>query len=347
LANYNQSNKYNDQMSSFYNSAPRLILILENGTGVDLLALSASLQLQDSGIAVDQLLSILVSLTVSESGVGADVVPFINFTVTDSGIGNDLQSIVANFTVQETGVGMEVPRVAKTFYLIDGDNVLQPLGVIVLNGRDGNLLPELRDYVEEIPGRHGNVVFGSSYKANVIELRVANSTDPAVREQLKRTLAKWLNPMRGTQPLTFSEDLNKTYYVRYAGKIPLEQWPNYMEFVIPLKMTDPIIVGSFEQVKIGGATLTNEGNIKSPLTVEVEGLVTNPSWTVGGTTYSYTGTVPSGQKLVVDTSKLTAELNGINALANYSGGFPFLPPGNTLAVAGSQVTFRWRSRWIG
>lgn len=349
MAYYNKGSKYNDKYGSYYNSAPRLVLVQDNGTAVELVDLSALLALLETG-AVTENIGITASFQTFDTGIGADNLQLTaNLPIVDSGIGNDLlASLNATMTIPDTGQGAESSaKVAKAFYLIDSYNVLQPLGVIVLTGKDGDLLPPVKEFREQIPGRHGDIILDHDYKARVIELRVANSTSPETREQIKRAMAQWLNPTTGPQPLIFTTDQNKTYYVRYAGKIPLDQWPNYMEFVIPLKMTDPIIVGSFEEEKAGSGILNNEGNVEAPLTIEVAGPITNPSITVGASTLAYTGTINAGSKLVIDTGALTVELDGANAMQNYSGGFPGLPPGDTAVTASAQVTFRWRARWVG
>ncbi|MFZ3171974.1 MAG: distal tail protein Dit [Carboxydocellales bacterium] len=402
MAYYNRRNLYNDKLNSFYNSAPRIILIQDDGTAVDVLSLSAligfietgsateiisleatlqtvdsgtgdeslqllvDVQLSDSGtsatevLAMSALIDLLESgdlvdtidlsatLSTMETGIGSDSLQLTaNVSLTDSGAFSELLDLIANMTVSDSGQAQEQSKVAKAFYIIDSNNVLQPLGVIVLNGKDGDLLPPVKEFREQIPGRHGDIVLGHDYKARIVELRVANSTEPEVREQLARAMARWLNPTMGAQPLIYAVDEKKTYYVRYAGKIPLDQWPNYMEFVIPLKMTDPIIVGSFEEQKTGSGVLSNEGNEEVALTIEVVGPITNPSITIGSSTLLYTGTINGGSQLIIDTGALTVELDGANAMTEYSGGFPKLPPGDTAVTASAQVTFKWRARWVG
>jgi len=82
--------------------------------------------------------------------------------------------------------------------------------------------------------------------------------------------------------------------------------------------------------------------------IEIAGPVTNPSVTVGGQTLSYTGSLAAGDKVVIDTEKMTVTFNGVNALGSYSGGFPKLQPGDTevTAAAGGTTTWKWRDRWV-
>jgi len=285
-----------------------------------------------------------------DTGKGVEAVS-INASIgaSDEGVGLDLCSLAASLAVSDVGQGTDASSAAKTFFLVDSNNVLQPLGVIVLRckGRE-DLLPGTRENAEEIPGRHGEIDFGSEFRPRLLELYVAKNTDSAAREQLKRTFAKFLNPLQGAKPLIFADDTDKTYYVKYAGKIDLSQWPDYMEFTIPLKASDPIIIGTWEKVQTGSGTLTNEGTFETPLVIEIAGTVTNPSVVVGGQTLSYTGSLASGDELVIDTGLMTVTFNGVNSLGNYSGGFPKLQPGETAvtAAAAGTTTWKWRDRWI-
>ncbi len=348
MVTYNTDKKYNDQFNSFYNSAPRIVIILENGIGIDsLLNLACSLGISEAGLGAEST-GIAGSFLLVDFGSGVDAFLLTaNVSALDTGQGiESILPITGSMAITETGHGIDITATAKTFFIIDENNVLQPLGVVVLHGKN-DLLPGSRDYNEEIPGRHGEIKFGHTFQPRLLELRVAQSTDPATREQLKRTLAKWLNPLAGPQPLVFAEDIEKMYYVKYAGKIDLNQWPNYMEFTIPFKASDPFIVGSFEQTHVGSGTINNKGNIETNFTVEISGPITNPSVTVGSSVLSWTGTVSAGQTLIIDTGKMAVTLNGSSVLGTYTGGFPKLQPGDTAVTAIGQAIIRWRSRWAG
>jgi phage-related protein len=63
---------------------------------------------------------------------------------------------------------------------------------------------------------------------------------------------------------------------------------------------------------------------------------------------TYTGTIGVNSELVVDTEKLTATLDGQNALPNYNEVFPKLQPGDNTVVAATEGTtiIKWYDRWI-
>ena len=269
--------------------------------------------------------------------------------IIDSGSGNDdITYFLANINILETGVGQDFSNIAKVNLLVDSDNTLQPLGVMVLRDSRQDLLPSTKEENEEIPGRHGEINLETKFQPRILELHVASldGLTASEKESIKRTFSKYLNPVQGTNNLAFSNDLEKMYLVKYAGKIDLTQYADWMEFVIPFKMANPYIVGAFENLQVGSGTLTNAGNIEAPLTISIVGPITNPSITIGSSTLSYTGTISAGQTLVIDTGKTTVKLAGVNVFNNYNRVFPKLQPGDTNVTASNQVTFIWRNRWI-
>lgn len=255
--------------------------------------------------------------------------------LSDTGEGTDsIVSISVNLTIQDVGVGVDRINPAKVYYLIDSDSTLQPLGLVVLLDSRQDLLPALKEYVEEIPGRDGEIYLGSNYQSRLLELHVVGKRD--------REIVKFLNPKNGAQPLVFYQDIDKTYHVKYAGQIPITQYPDWMEFTIPFKMVEPFITGSFENIHTGSGTIVNSGTVETPLIIEITNTI-NPTIIIGNTELSYSGEI-SGT-LIVDTKNLTVELNGENVLHNWSGGFPKLQPGETEVTADNSVTFKWRDRW--
>lgn len=348
MPKYNSGLKYNNK--SAYNSAPIIIFVTDSGSGGDALEVLVAVPIDETGTGIDAaLVNALISAI--DGGVGADSTTATgNIAATDSGQGDD--SIITSATVEPTdsGVGTDLAQVAKTYYLVDENNVLQPLNVKVLRDSLIDLLPEIKVNSDTIPGRHGEIYFDSKLGVRAIELSVATEEYTVEqREALKRTIAQYLNPVSDAKALMFASDLEKQYMVKYAGKIDLSQHhPTWMQFVIPFKSATSYIIGSFEEEHIGSGTLTNVGNEETPLTIEIVGPATNPSVTVGTSTLAYSGTVNGGSVLVIDTEKMTVELDGVNALPDYSGGFPWLSVGDTAVIAASTgiTVFRYRGRWL-
>ena len=170
---------------------------------------------------------------------------------------------------------------------------------------------------------------------------------PAEREQLKLKIAGYLNPTAGYKPLIFADDLDKTYMVKYAGKISLEQAADSFDFFIPFKLGKPYITETFTQTLTGSGTIHNAGNVEAYLTIEIHGAASGTTTiTVGDRVLTYTGDIAAGETVVIDTEKWTVDKDGVNVVDDYTGGFPKLAVGDTTVMAGNNVTFKWKGRWV-
>ena len=285
-----------------------------------------------------------------DTGYGIDALAIdAAIPVAFSGAGLDAGDIIANVPVSISGAGIEFIREpAKAYFFVTPEGVLSPLGVMILRDSRHDMLPTTRDNTVSVPGRHGAYDFGSEFNQRNMELHVASQgvIDIAKRAEIKRTLARYLNPLIGAQPLIFADDIEKTYMVKYAGQIDLSLFKRWLEFTIPFT-GEPVIVGSFEKQHIGSGILINEGTYEAPLIIRIAGAVTNPSVVVGGRTLTWTGIMAAGDVLEINTEHMTVTRNGINALANYAGGFPRIQPGETaVTAAAAETAWRWRDRWI-
>lgn len=313
--------------------------------------------------------STLANLIIGDIGAGLAAIA-INTTIIislDTGYGTDAATIAADIPVMFSGSGLAIGNVAaiipisvpgrgvafvgapaKSYFFITTKGILEPLGVLVLRGSRHDLIPEVRDRTISIPGRHGVYDFGSEFGQRNITILAASRghIDIAQRAQIKRTLAKYLNPLVGKQPLIFADDIDKTYMVKCAGQVDIAISKSWLEFTIPFT-GDPIIIGSFEQQHVGSGALLNEGTFESPVRVSIRGAVTNPVLTIGGETLRWTGVMTANDVLEIDTENMRVTLNGINVLANYTGGFPQIQPGETaVTAAAAETTWLWRDRWI-
>lgn len=355
MATYNSKRTYNKKLpegGANYNSGPFAIIILDKGSGIDNIKnILANVYIDDNGLADDNIV-VFATLSIKDSSTSStdSILVTNNVTVSDLGNGNDyLESIIGNVNISDYGLGNESSlNITGAFFVIDSNNMLQPLGVLVTNDSRYELLPATRDYVEEIPGRHGEFDFGTEFKAKALELHVVTDEgyEPLQKAHLQRLFAKYLDPTKGYKTLIFSDDVEKTYIVKYSGKIDISNYPSWFEFVIPFKMSEPFIIGSIEKSITGTGTAKNDGTFETGIVVEIKGPATNPSLTIGTETMSYTGTIATGQTLVIDTDKKTAKIGSSNVIANYNGKFPMLQPGETLVTSSSNITIRWRDRWL-
>ena len=354
---YNTKLQYNRKLNdngAIYNSSKHLIIVIsesgnidekeayivqayfvyDNGQGNDNSNITNELsKLFDNGTSADSFKNIVNNVTVIDLSK-------LNFQdeATFARLVDVIDKIIANDYV----------RKAETHFIVDSEGILQPLGIQVSKTTEG-ILPFTKDYTEEIPGMHGEYYLKSELKGKVIELEVVTSDGltPEVKSELKEKIAKYLNPTKNTEkPLTFSDDLEKQYLVRYSGKIDIDNYPQWFKFVIPFKMSSPLIRGSFDNILIGSGTITNEGNTDANMIININGLADNPTIELDGQILTYNGTIEYGQTVVIDTEKKTVMMGDINVLNNWCGIFPTLKPGNTNVIMNGNISIRWRNAWL-
>jgi phage-related protein len=229
---------------------------------------------------------------------------------------------------------------------VDTNGVLQPLGVKVLRGVE--FIRNTREYSDKVPGRDGEIYFGSEFEAGLISLPCFVVTTPSTWGAKEDEIMGYLNPKLGTQVLTFANRPGKFYNVVYSGQLrQTEEGPGYRKFTITFKYFEGHGLASSLSTLVGAGTAVNSGNDETPCTIEIVGAVTNPSVTIGANTLTYTGALTASDTLIIDTEKLTATFNGANALANYNAVFPNLAVGdNIVTVTGGTVTLSWLDRWL-
>lgn len=356
MAKYNSGRIFNRKLAengATYNSAPFIIVVLDSGFVLDdVYNIVSGIYQTDDAEAFDSItLATNINLTDQSISTIDSVTLSANINVPDTGSSSDsLPFIKASIPIQDTGFGTDKINIVGAYFVIDSNNVLQPLGVLVLKDSRLELLPSTRDITDEIPGMNGEFDFGTEFNSRAFDLHVATDEGytPLEKAHLQRLFAKYLDPTKGAKTLIFSDDIEKTYAVKYSGKIDITQYPSWFEFTLPFKMSNPFIAGSFEKILTGSGTLVNNGTFETSLTIEITGPSTNPSLTVGGHLLSYTGSIPSGQTLVINSNggTGTVKLGEVNAMSGYNGVFPSLSPGSTNVSAGSNVTIRWKDKWL-
>lgn len=358
MANYNSGKIYNRKLpegGATYNSAPFLILILDNIYFQDnIQSISSSVNIIDNlkiedDMFITNTIDMQDTLNVSDS---VDSVLTVMNIDDELNIQDFIDYISNNISIQDTAwLNDIVSAPAVAFFTVDNNDILQPLGVQVKKDSRYELLPSTRDSVEEVAGMHGELDFGTQFKARTLELTVAalnppNCDEPFDREKLKRLYAKYLDPTKGYRNLVFADDVEKTYQVKFSGKIDFTNFPDWFQFTIPFKMANPFIIGSIEKSHTGNGIIENEGTFETGLLIEIIGPASNPSVTIGGDILTYNGTLSNGQILSIDTEKQTVKIGNSNAIGNYNGVFPLLAPGETTVSTSNNVAIKWRDKWL-
>lgn len=245
-------------------------------------------------------------------------------------------------------IGDEKGNQTEVDFFVDENNTLQPLEVLVTRDNRYDFLPQTRDNSEEVPGMHGEIDFGTELKGRFLELDIVSiETECFTKKELQYLYAKYFDPTKGYKSLVFADDIEKVYYVKYSGRIDVTNYANWFKFTIPFKMKDPFIYGTFEKSLVGNGKIKNEGTFETGLIIEISGAITNPSVTIGTDILTYTGTITSGNTLVIDTLKKTVKIGNNNAVNNFNSVFPLLPADTELnVVAGSNVKIKWRNKWL-
>ena len=178
-------------------------------------------------------------------------------------------------------------------FYVNENRILEPLNLVVLRDSRVDLFPRIKERTEEIPGRHGEISFGSKLEPRLLELHVVvNEEFPFdEREKRKRQIAGYLNPTMGTKVLVFADEPDKQYFVKHAGMIDIDrQYTSWFEFTIPFKCSDPYIYSKLnikEKLITDSLTTINLSDNDSMDTLPII-IVENEGVTdVGGFTISY------------------------------------------------------------
>ena len=91
---------------------------------------------------------------------------------------------------------------------VNENRILEPLNLVVLRESWDDLYPREKERVEEIPGRHGEVSFGSKLEPRILELHVVVKEEFPFKEReiRKREIAQYLNPTTGHKVLVFADE---------------------------------------------------------------------------------------------------------------------------------------------
>jgi len=354
LANYNFKRIYNKitpDGGANYNSTPFMILIADNalgndniysvlinsnindnGTGIENINASTTIQIVDNSISLIDEINVINNINISDVGQGIDII----------------YSILNNVNISDNGYGTDYLSIATTYFLIDADNILNPLGILITRDTREEILPAIKKYIETVPGKQGEYNFKTELKAKTLELTAVTpeGLTPKEKIDLKRLFAKYLSPLNGEKSLVFADDIERQYKVRYSGKINPDNFPSWFRFAIPFKMSSPFVIGSFENMQIGKGTIENKGNIDTHVIIEISGLTTNPSLIFNGEELSYTGTINASETLVIDTYKQTAKIGDLNVLDNWCKIFPILKPGTIDVAMSNNIAIKWRAKWL-
>lgn len=133
-----------------------------------------------------------------------------------------------------------------------GGKTAEQLKIMLLEDTQIPVLPETRDMTQVIPGRNGVYDFGADLGPRYIDLdcgfidEVLDSDDKlqvAVMDLAEHLVDAWGKPRE--LELVFDRLPDKTFFVRYAGNLPIERTLYHAKgfFTLPLTAFDPYAYG--------------------------------------------------------------------------------------------------------
>jgi predicted phage tail component-like protein len=218
--------------------------------------------------------------------------------------------------------------------------------------------PEIREYEDDVSGRHGTIDYGTEFGKRDIEIQVDVLSS---NENLKVRVSKimqWLDPTQGASELIFDELPELRYLAKYTGRLGIEQQiVQYGVFAVTMKCTYPFGESvhdtsaiEYDQgleygqgyeyslystiITASGQTLDIDhfGTVAVGPLIRITGAFTNLSINDGANIFTFTGTNITTDVLEIDCSKPTVKKNGANAYGQSNGVFLMLKPGITTLI---------------
>lgn len=232
--------------------------------------------------------------------------------------------------------------------IIQNDGIISPFNIQSSRETGFTLMAETREATEEKESADGDIDFGTELKTNTFILHgIIEFSSIEERNSIINTLKAQFNECRSPQKIMYECLPDRYTLIRLTEKPDISLFTNHIEIRAEFE-ADPFWYSTEEHSVTGSGVLTNNGTVETPLIIEITGLATDPTVTIGNDTLSYTGSLGAGQTLVIDTEKQTVKIGNVNVIGGFTGKFPKIPPGNTNVIAASSGTtvFKWRDRWI-
>lgn len=241
------------------------------------------------------------------------------------------------------------------FYINEDTLEFKPLNLVVdLKSSSIPSLPETRDRTQEIPGMDGDIDLGSDYQPLTFSIvaRTREGLTARRKNDTKDLVNTFLNEAKSDGArLRFAYDSYRFYYVAFRGKLDITEYPSWIEFVIPLRASDPFKYSWLLHRYRGTGEaydIFNKGNMPADIVIEIAGPAENPACLIGGAEITYNGAVPDGKTVIINTQRQTAKIDDTNVLSNIGGplGDLLLQPGMTSSTLPACATISWHDKWL-
>lgn len=269
---------------------------------------------------------------------------------------NDLkaESLVELFLHDRFGLIDRDPKEAVSDFMIGhGDNVdtaydyFLPLSDMRIDWGSTSIAHVPKANITEItmPSVDGSMTADVTYSDRLFKI-VAFSHDGmtiAEKEDLKRRIAQVLDSTKHKSKKLTIQSRGISFDARYENEATVSDGPSFVKMDVDFR------VGPYGRslfpVELYGSGLIDNSEGAAPLRVKhiITGPVTNPSFRIGGTQYTWRGTVPSGSKLFIDHDNYTCYTidnysNKKNVLKDLVGEFMSIPAGGSEVLVASSNT---------
>ncbi|WP_409346766.1 phage tail family protein [Paenibacillus sp. MBLB4367] len=256
---------------------------------------------------------------------------------------------------------------------------------LLLTKADVPLLPETKQFEDDIPGMDGMLDLGMEYGPRPINLTfqvLAKNGEGEYQTKLQQ-IAKMFAPHRGAQPLILERAPGKQWLAKYNGTMSIERIAQLGEFTLPLKAHYPFassvpdnqqplrlglgyVIGMGYHLGMGPTgysfpvttsprafSVYHAGTYFAKPIIRITGTGSNISIANDTTAEAmmFNGALSGGDTLEIDCSRQRITKNGVNAFAGFSGVYPRLAEGNnnftiTATAANLTVVFIFRHTYL-
>lgn len=228
-------------------------------------------------------------------------------------------------------------------------------GIIATN-RNSNVLPQVNDSYQQIPGRHGSYLFSGELSDRLIEVECAISKDTLANLSTEiRNIANWLYTTE-RKTLSFDDEPGKSYQAKVEGQIDLEQIASLGKFTISFRC-EPLAYGTEQTSNFvaDAVTVNNTGTFEAMPIFNATFTATATEWKVTlGTKYiRVVHSFQIGDTLEVNCNTGAVLINGSRALDKLdwqnSEFFVLAIGNNSLAITPTSkctATVKWTPRWL-
>lgn len=230
-----------------------------------------------------------------------------------------------------------------------------------------SVVPGLRASLVAVPGRTGKKSAGVEIDSRIVRLSLScfNPSRAGLMANL-RAFSAAVDPRVGAHKLILTDD-DPNYFIWVVPNSEVPASPELVkaDFEVQFEAADPHWYYTTPRSYSWTANNTTtkvvdniNGNASTPVKFHVTGPTTGTATGIkisyAGSSFTYNGTLVSGDTLDVDTDAYTVLKNGVNDIANWGGDdFPLLPPGAAQTMtwhdtnnAGATVTISYNERSI-